>query len=72
MKQWTKIIQTSLQTETGKGSARRFALCSIVLTLLVITALYTNSDNLISVSGILSGLIVSLAGVKAYQEIKSK
>ena len=72
MKKILQILLTSLQEQTGKGSAKRFTLYSIVLMLGFIVVSKTTDANATVMAGVLSGLIGGLTGVTAYHSLKDK
>ena len=72
MKRILKILLTSLQEQTGKGSAKRFTLYAVVLMLGYIIVANTTDTNATVMAGVLSGLIAGLTGVTAYHSLKDK
>lgn len=71
MKNLLKIVESSIQGENGKGSSRRISLYLIIALLIYVCVRFTNIENIVTIATILSSLILSLAGVKAYQQIKN-
>ena len=72
MKKILQILLTSLQEQTGKGSAKRFTLYAVVLMLGFIVVAKTTDVNATVMAGVLSGLIGGLTGVTAYHSLKDK